>query len=600
MIYALKERIGKPDLFCGREREMNLLMNWVDLIPKELAKSHALLGRRKTGKTAIMQRLFNILWDRNSDVVPFYFEVLDKNDWLLDFADKYYRTFLTQYLSFLTRTPLPSNSQYADWDEIESVSKSVGSEYMLKYNNSFQRCLHNENSSNAIDLAFGAPSYFAGCEKKFFLVMIDEIQYMTEYIYVDKDKKYLERNLPGAFHGLVEQKIAPMLVSGSYIGWMTQMMTKMFVGGRLKQMEIPTQLDFMAGLEAVYKYADFYEIEITDEVAYVINNIIQSDPFYMATLFRSEYRDFSSVKGVINTFINEIKDVKSELNRTWLEYINLSIDKVNDKFGKKILLFLSKNRDKMVPRDEILKELGWSEEREGELESKLEALKYGGLITQGVSSYHYRGIQDNILDMIFREKYLYEIYRQKPDTESDLKKKVSLLEHEVLSLKGTINELKGRMLELIVWRELNSFRKKNKPFSDFKKRLRPMPDNDQIKAMIESFEKIVLDTVWINYYLQSPEHRALEIDALAETKNETGHYALIFECKNKDEKNLPSMDDARLFANKLKLFVHPLQNEKKPISLCPVYLSANGFDSEVENWLHEQGILTADITTWGI
>ena len=127
-----------------------------------------------------------------------------------------------------------------------------------------------------------------------------------------------------------------------------------------------------------------------------------------------------------------------------------------------------------------------------------------------------------------------------------------------------------------------------------------MPDNEQIKAMIERFEKIVLDTVWINYYIQSPEHRALEIDALAETKNETGHYALIFECKNKSENNLPSMDDARLFVNKLKLFVHPLQNKNQPISLCPVYLSANGFDSEVESWLHGHGILTADITTWGI
>jgi hypothetical protein len=202
--------------------------------------------------------------------------------------------------------------------------------------------------------------------------------------------------------------------------------------------------------------------------------------------------------------------------------------------------------------------------------------------------------------MIFREKYQYEIYMEKPDIESDLKKKVEELKHENLSLKGTVNELKGRMLELIIWRELNSFRKKSKAFSDFKKRLRPMPENEQIKAMIESFEKIVFDTVWINYYIQSPECHALEIDVFAEAKNETGYYALIFECKNKNEKNLPSIDDARLFANKVKSFSHSLKNEKQPILICPLYLSANGFDSEVESWLHEQGILTADITTWGI
>jgi GTP-binding protein EngB required for normal cell division len=61
MIYALKERIGDPSLFCGRKQQMALLMNWVQSIPREMAKSRALLGRRKCGKSAIMQRLFNIL-----------------------------------------------------------------------------------------------------------------------------------------------------------------------------------------------------------------------------------------------------------------------------------------------------------------------------------------------------------------------------------------------------------------------------------------------------------------------------------------------------------------------------------------------------------
>jgi hypothetical protein len=74
MKYALKERIGDPALFCGRRQEMELLMNWVNVIPKEIAKSRALLGRRKCGKSAIMQRLFNILWNQNGLVIPFYFD----------------------------------------------------------------------------------------------------------------------------------------------------------------------------------------------------------------------------------------------------------------------------------------------------------------------------------------------------------------------------------------------------------------------------------------------------------------------------------------------------------------------------------------------
>ncbi|MCP4109837.1 MAG: hypothetical protein GY749_30685 [Desulfobacteraceae bacterium] len=79
--------------------------------------------------------------------------------------------------------------------------------------------------------AFSAPAWFASAEDVFFLVMIDEIQYMTEYIFWDRDHKVQAYNLPGVYHGLVESKTAPMLVSGSYVGWMAQMMRDMFVGG---------------------------------------------------------------------------------------------------------------------------------------------------------------------------------------------------------------------------------------------------------------------------------------------------------------------------------------------------------------------------------
>jgi len=58
-------------------------MNWVENIPRKMAKSRALLG----GKSAIMQRLFNILWNQQGKIIPFYFELQDYNQWLLAFAD---------------------------------------------------------------------------------------------------------------------------------------------------------------------------------------------------------------------------------------------------------------------------------------------------------------------------------------------------------------------------------------------------------------------------------------------------------------------------------------------------------------------------------
>jgi len=150
VIYALKERIGDPTLFCGRKQQMDLLMDWGNMIPKQMAKSRALLGRRKCGKTAIMQRLFNILWNQNGKVIPFYFEVLDQDQWLLDFANDYYRTFMSQYLSFKTRRVLAIENQPWDFAELTKMALDIDDKHAQKDMESFQRYLDAKQKHQAM------------------------------------------------------------------------------------------------------------------------------------------------------------------------------------------------------------------------------------------------------------------------------------------------------------------------------------------------------------------------------------------------------------------------------------------------------------------
>jgi hypothetical protein len=601
MIHVLEERIGNPNLFCGRDEEMSLLLEWATRIPKKISKSQAILGRRKSGKTAIMQRLFNILWNQNGQVIPFYFEVMDQNIWLLEFAEKYFYTFLTQYFSFVLREPLPLNNRHLKWLQLLDMSKKHGNQKIINEMDEFEYYVKNESATHATNLAFAAPAGFVGYTGKFFVVMIDEIQYMTEYVYYDKEKKVKEHNLPGAFHGLVELKIAPMLVAGSYIGWMTQMMQKMFVGSRLRPFPLSPKLDFKGGMEAVYKYAEHYEIPITEEIALVTNSIVQSDPFYMTALFNSPYRDFSSADGVIETFVSEISSKKGELYITWMEYINISLNKINDKYVKHILLILSKNRYKKMGRDEILDKLGWSEDRDTELEDKLLALEYGGLIEGTSSNYHYQGIPDDVLDLIFRERYQYEIYKKKFDMASELRQRIIDLEKNNRSLKAQVSELKGRMLELVVWREMNQYRKKGQPFVQLENKLRPVPNQLKNQDMLTMIQSMSIGNIYLNYYIQSPETKLRELDVLVEGISDNEYQCIVFEIKNRDDINLPTEKEIQEFVQKIKLFTYALEMQgHERVKLCSIYFSANGFDPDVKEWLHEHHVLTADMHSWGI
>ncbi len=606
MKYALKERIGDPSLFCGRKPQMELLMNWVHQIPKETAKSRALLGRRKCGKSVMMQRLFNILWNQNGLVIPFYFEVQDCRQWLLEFSDIYYRTFMSQFLSFKTRTILDNENRPWNFAVLREMASEINNDNVCKDMDGFRDCLDKEQIGQAMNWAFSAPGVLAGRENVFFLVMIDEIQYMTKYIFRDKDYKVLADRLPGAYHGLVESKVAPMLVSGSYVGWMVQMMREIFVGGRLKYTEIPSQLSFEEGLEAVYRYAVFYEIEVTDESALVINQLTQSDPFYIASLLRSDWRkrDFSTKAGVIKTLDYEVKNRKGELFGTWSEYIYSTIKAVNDRYAKQILLYLSRKREQECTRKEISEHLK-GQLSDSELEEKLRILESGDLITQGSSNFRYQGIADDILDLIFRTLYEEEIYETKPDVATELTALVNeaQLKKEILSLKGSLNELKGRMLELVVYRELNQSCRQGKPLSHFRQRFRPVLNTAPFAKMEEMLilcEESRFERVWMNYYLALPQTTVLEIDVLAEGEDAQCCWALVFELKNRDEKKLPSLNEAQRFVTKIKGVKQWLtQNKGTSIKfVCPVYLSVKGFEPSVEAWLHEQGVLTADWESW--
>ncbi len=141
----------------------------------------------------------------------------------------------------------------------------------------------------------------------------------------------------------------------------------------------------------------------------------------------------------------EVRNHESEMFGTWSEYIDSTIKDVNDRYSKKILLFLSKERFRECTRDEIREHLG-DELDDRQLEEKLKVLAYGDLVTRGTSNFRYSGIPDDMLDLIFRELYQEEIEQDRPDIGSELAAKVRKLEEDKKFLQGALNEIKGRII----------------------------------------------------------------------------------------------------------------------------------------------------------
>jgi len=139
MQYPLKETIGSPDLFVGREEELEDLNIWLERVPKRISTSKVILARRKSGKTAILERIFNYLWSNpQMEIIPFFLSMSDKNIWIRQFAIKYYQTFASHCISFLERDANLVTS-LLDYQEIFDYAARHKIKFFIKDINNIRR-----------------------------------------------------------------------------------------------------------------------------------------------------------------------------------------------------------------------------------------------------------------------------------------------------------------------------------------------------------------------------------------------------------------------------------------------------------------------------
>lgn len=265
MEYALPERIGNPYLLAGRREEFAYLHKWISRIPERIANSHAIMARKKSGKTGIVQRLFNQLWSENGksslspkNIIPFYYEIKDARIWLPHFAISYYRTFASQTISFLEGNPQILR-RLLTLDEIRDYGKETKMDLFVQDVNELQKDFKEKSHDLLWETAYTAPHRFAGVYDCSVLVILDEFQNISEYIYRDElCQKAQEKTMAGTFHEHSESKVAPMLVTGSYQGWLSNVINEYLEGGRLQQWELSPYLKPEEGIEAIHRYAEIY------------------------------------------------------------------------------------------------------------------------------------------------------------------------------------------------------------------------------------------------------------------------------------------------------------------------------------------------------
>src|SRR6056297_3261067 len=446
VIYALPEQIGEPELFVGRKKEFDYFLgDWYRLVEKNFAPNQAIISRRKKGKTAFLQRLFNILWsagkEPNEDtisVIPFYYSIRDKQVSLGYLALDFFTEFVKCYCSYKQRDKdlLYSNIKFKQLEEIinDQPVKAIYAT-MASY-------VEEDDWEVMWDIASRAPSTIARDTGEKIVQIIDEFQNINEYVH-DKDKDRLNQ-MSGTYMQVAEFREAPLIVSGSEVHWLLKIVRSLT--GRFQTYPLEN-LPEEEARQAIEKYADFMNTTINKAAEEKIWELTRGDPLYIKALFLSRYnraKDYTVDENIVHVYEKEISE--GEIYTTWMEYMLNTFETVNKINSKRIMLYLF-NQGTEKTRPEIIRDLKLPY-TDQEAEEKLNALIAGDLIAQGKSAYDYTITRDKTYELVFKRVYQKEIDHFVPDIKGEIRKAL-----------GKDNYQKGKFTEFLLKERLK------KPFT---------------------------------------------------------------------------------------------------------------------------------------
>ncbi len=574
----LEEKIGDPDLFVGRDKQLADLLKWTGNIKKRISMSRALLSRRKTGKTAILQRLYNLVFHKNEGLIPFYFEVKQGKIWVGDFCRNFFLAFILHYTAFKTRKTEYLRIGKTDFQTASDIVCREGLEYLASAIEHVSRLYEKEYGRWMWDSVREIPYELAWGQNESILQIIDEFQYLNSEIYRDKECTNLIDDMASGYMSTAEYKNAPLLVSGSWVGWLMNDLIALPGRFQLGFLENMPENEIVA---MVFKYSDFFDIPVTDETAFLMAQLSEGNPFYASSLFKSPCPDkrLDSPEGVLRTLVFETLDDQGLIKNTWMEYLDTAFKKVNDRHAKRIVLYLSKNRDRELTREEILEDLELPMD-DRELEKKLKALARSDIIQKGSTNFDYRGVQDNIFDKVFRGVYQKEIEKFQPsDIADEYKKLFEEVDAKYRQILGKYNQAKGAWAEFLILRTLRREARRKNEF--FRSITRNLP---------EDFRFVDYESVWS--YTGSPiEKRDIQLDVFARAKPQ--EYTVIGEVKNRDVRKF-SRQEAEGFLEKMR----ELADIEKIGMRVGFVFSVAGFAKDALEFFEENGIAWSEDQRW--
>ncbi|MCP4401872.1 MAG: ATP-binding protein, partial [bacterium] len=442
------------DLFVNRHEELRLGRKWIQDIPLMHLNSWALVGRRRTGKTAILVKLFNEMFSEQDRILPVFItfaHYVKRTEPIsyYDFAEEYFGGYLRCYLAFRYRKPLLIRDN-ANIEKSLIVAQKMNDAYALELYDEYEQLLKQTRQASAHSLAqwvINFPKAHAATRDMPTAIIIDEFQVLTR---VYDPLQNLHHDLTDSFQWASETHWAPLLLSGSAVTVLVEQAFGGLLSGRIGAWHLkPLSREYSHDL--VFRFGKRHSIPITETFAEAIYQLTGGYPYSIEKLLTSRspvVSEFPSLEALEQVMEFELGDVNGRLSQHYDWEFRKYSDLLNSgQITRKVMFWATKYPEERIEAKRIATELGISVD---EVQAALEKLLQADLVTR-VSWTLFNGPADPMLRRYIRYHYYQEIEDLSP-TEA-----LKDWHAEYQRLQGRINNFVGEVAEVYVEAVMRAF-----------------------------------------------------------------------------------------------------------------------------------------------
>lgn len=463
--FALPEIVGEE--FVGRREELAYLRRVIGRAPRRQAYSIALVARKGMGKTALLQRFFNLIFfDREFGVAPIYLSLAqyraeEREDRTIpqltvrEFCELYVKTYMHHLLAYRTGDAELVQQETLPLEELVALAQERGHGGLAEDTVRVLRQL--ERGKYYVGHILTWPTMRAYRLQEPHVYMIDEFQ-VVHSLYTD-DRQHVT-TIKENFQPVAEARWAPLIVSGSIVSLVTEIVFSGLLARRFGPFYL-YELKPEEAHELITHLSHRYALPVSPEVAEAIVVRTGGHPFYIWAILNSpalaDYpAGLTSLATLDAVFQHEMSDRTGLLRLYWERNFKDSLGRINaEGLGEAILYWIASGQIegeatpwKLVP---LLQAHRFDDVSEREVADKLRELYEIDLLQEGLALHAYEGLRDPVLTDFIRQSYYRNILRwSEREIENSWRRRY-------FELLGETNHFKGRVAEGYVRELLRTF-----------------------------------------------------------------------------------------------------------------------------------------------